>query len=338
MANYPMPAWLHGPQGDPGAEFAQGYRLSATLAMQQRQMQQERERMGMEAELRTQQLRQRALESEQQIQVDKAYKDQTIALREKQLEGVAAQVQAKTAAAARQYAGQEKYRQAIDSGMDPMDAILKFGPEMGHYGAVEAAAMRASHMRTPQPAEQGTKVNLGGEDFIQIPSTSGYKYQQIKHAKPAPQEGEEVTIEGKNFIKIPTGTGYRYQQIKEDRATTTKPQAPGTLSQIDRDEIHSLERQYDKLNGLVLADEVGAMALERNPKSPLAKAYQRKRDQADALEKRIDAIRDRARGGGNTEAKPAGKSKVERAKEIAEEHPDWTKEQIIKAVNLEFSK
>lgn len=304
MANYPMPAWLHGPQGDPGAEFAQGYRFSATLAMQQRQMQQERERMGMEAELKTQQLRQRALESEQQIQVDKAYKDQTIALREKQLQGIAAQVQAKTAAAARQYAGQEKYRQAIDSGMDPMDAILKFGPEMGHYGAVEAAAMRASHMRTPQPAEQGTKVNLGGEDFIQIPSTTGYRYQQIKHEKPP------------------------------------KAAVPGALTHVDRDEIHALERQQDKLSAAVMADEVGAMALERNPNSPLAKSYARKRDQADALEKQIDSIRARARAGGATDTKPAGKaaSKVERAKELAQEHPDWTKEQIIKAVNLEFSK
>jgi hypothetical protein len=285
--------------------------------MQQRQMQQERERMGMEAELRTQQLRQRALESEQQIQVDKAYKDQTIALREKQLQGIAAQVQAKTAAAARQYAGQEKYRQAIDSGMDPMDAILKFGPEMGHYGAVEAAAMRASHMRTPQPAEQGTKVNLGGEDFIQIPSTTGYRYQQIKHEKP-PKAALSTNQRG---------PGYNYETV------------PGALTQVDRDEIHALERQQDKLNAAVMSDDVGAMALERNPNSPIAKAYKRKRDQADALEKQIDAIRDRARAG-STETKPAAKasSKVERAKELAQEHPDWTKEQIIKAVNLEFSK
>jgi hypothetical protein len=163
--------------------------------------------------------------------------------------------------------------------------------------------MRASHMRTPQPAEQGTKVNLGGEDFIQIPSTTGYRYQQIKHEKPP------------------------------------KAAVPGALTQVDRDEIHALERQQDKLNAAVMSDDVGAMALERNPNSPIAKAYKRKRDQADALEKQIDAIRDRARAG-STETKPAAKasSKVERAKELAQEHPDWTKEQIIKAVNLEFSK
>lgn len=305
MASYPMPAWLRGPQGDPGAEYAAGFRLSANIAMQQQQMAQERERMGMEAEFKTQQLKQRALEAEQQIQVDKAYKDQMTALRQQQLEIAQKQVQAKTQAAAQQYAGRQKYQAAIESGMDPQDAILKFGPEMGHYASVEAAAMRASHMRKPQPAEQGTPVSMGGEDFIQIPSTTGYRYQQIHHAKAA------------------------------------KEAAPGTLSQVDRDELHSLERAHDKLSAAVMGDDVGQMALDRAPNSPMAQAYKRKRDQADALEKRIDSIRSRARGGESTTEKPKSgdaSEKIARAKELAEEHPDWTKEQIIKAVKLEFSK
>lgn len=75
---------------------------------------------------------------------------QEIQQRQQQLEAAATQ-------AAQKYQAQQGYQQALASGMDPVQAILKFGPGMGQ-GADVAAAIHAQP-RPPMPAPVWNAAN-----------------------------------------------------------------------------------------------------------------------------------------------------------------------------------
>jgi hypothetical protein len=68
---------------------------------------------------------------------------QELMLRQQQLEAQATQ-------AAQKYAAQRQYQDAIASGTDPVQALLKFGPAMGNATGV-GAALHAQQLRQPKP-------------------------------------------------------------------------------------------------------------------------------------------------------------------------------------------
>src|SRR5512139_3012509 len=58
-----------------------------------------------------------------------------------------AEIGMKAAEASRRHAAQMEYRQAIEGGMDPLDAMIRFGPQMGQQSSAEAAAIRAMYQK-----------------------------------------------------------------------------------------------------------------------------------------------------------------------------------------------
>src|SRR5580704_1366255 len=107
--------------------------------------------------------------------------DEELQLRQKQLEQEATQ-------AAQKYQAQQGYQQAIATGMDPIQAILKFGPAMGAAGTVAPAA-RVQQQMLPKPAPTITMVP--GPDGKPVPVLQGAGRVIPPSSLAAPKEPEQ---------------------------------------------------------------------------------------------------------------------------------------------------
>jgi hypothetical protein len=148
---YPIPEWLQ-PRGNPGAEYVAAYRAGAEIAQEQQRLGVERERSAMASAERAQIAQQESLERQQRIEIDKQYTQQQIGLRKQALDQAQQKVDLAAQSAARKFAGQQKIRQAIDSGMSPDEAYLRFGGEAFGSMAGVGALSKEYHQRVnPTP-------------------------------------------------------------------------------------------------------------------------------------------------------------------------------------------
>lgn len=153
----PLPSWLK--PANPAEYAAEGMRIADS----------EQSRMASER-----------AQSEQS-----ARQDQELQMRQKQLEGQAQQ-------AALKYQAQQGYQQAIASGVDPIQAILKFGPAMGASGDVGAAIRtRAAMAPKPPPTIQMQQ----GPDGTMIPLLTAQGHTSVipRSAYAQPQPPEQFT-------------------------------------------------------------------------------------------------------------------------------------------------
>lgn len=146
MANYPIPPWIRPPQNLAG-EYAAGAALGAKIAMERERANQERQMFAIETQVRSEQAHQRALEHQQELQVEKAYHDQQLALRDRALAQQQTVIAVKNQQTARQFAAQQRFRQMVEAGEDPDKAALQIGPELFGSMAGFAGVAREVYQR-----------------------------------------------------------------------------------------------------------------------------------------------------------------------------------------------
>jgi hypothetical protein len=162
-SGYVIPPWLQ-PHGNPGAEYIAAARAGAEIGQEQQRLQAERERSAMAAAERAQIANQESLERQQHIEIDKQYTQQQIGLRKQALDQAQQKVDLAAQGAARKFAGQQKIRQAIDAGMAPDEAYLRFGGEaFGSMAGVGALSKEVQGRVNPfRPSVQ----TIDGERMI----------------------------------------------------------------------------------------------------------------------------------------------------------------------------
>lgn len=251
-------------------------------------------------------------------------------------------------AQARKLQAQAQYQTAIRANQDPLKALLEFGPAMGQQGSAEAAAIRASAMQA-KPQVSWSPVDLP-EGLKGMQSNTG-QLRVLPRAQPqanvptGPVQGLPVLgPDGQpapGLMAFPSATG--------KGVTIHRMQDEGRLTQVDRDELHDLEREQDRLQKLIDKDEdplspTGMFATKppaqlTPPQRALLTAAKARKEQLQKLQDQIDAIRTKHRP--SSEAPAGGSSgdspRVRRAKQLAAQHPDWTKEQVIAAVKKEIA-
>lgn len=262
-----LPPWIQ-PADEVGATV-QGYHIGAQLGAQQAAQRFQELQMARLAEQSAQQ--QARWEAEFGLQ--KAQQEQ----------------QAKEAAA--KFEAQNRYAQAVQGGMDPLTALVQFGPQMGqNVGAV------ASAQRTIQAQERA---------------------DERSKELPPPPEVAFAEVDGKRVPYLVDKKTGRGTWMPPGYVQNPKPVPRGTFTQADRDEIRDLERYRDRFQKLVDADEAPTSLISMIKSKPAAKLTEReksalkehelKRKRVDEIEKQIQAIRARARAGDNiTAAASAG--------------------------------
>lgn len=172
MPQYSIPPWIQ--PADTARQYLSGLQLGSNIARQSQALEQQRERTAMEAEIRQKELERRMAEETQRMMMQKAYHDEVISLREKQLQNEAQRVQAATSAIAAKSAAQQEYQRRVQGGEDPAKVMMELGPGMG-MGASMGALLRKKTAAPPGPVE-AFPVNLGGRSIpglVSVPSAGG---------------------------------------------------------------------------------------------------------------------------------------------------------------------
>lgn len=140
------------------SSFLGGARISADIAqdaarlqLQRQQLAQEAQQAQMQMQAKEAQAERQALRDQQEMEMEKAYKDAQIGLRQRELQGEEKVLQFKTQEAAQRSMAQQMYqaeaRRLMDVDQLPaqeayQQAALKFGPQMNLNGGAMAAAFR----------------------------------------------------------------------------------------------------------------------------------------------------------------------------------------------------
>jgi hypothetical protein len=227
-----LPSWIQG--ADPARYAAEGLRIGDS----------ERE-----AQMESQQHAEAAARAQQQLQ-----------MRQQVLE-------AQATAAAQKHQAQQGYQQAISQGMDPTQAILKFGPMMGAGGAV-GSALRLAQPKAPptppaiqmMPGPDGTQIPVlvqGGRGTV-VPRTAYQAPAAPEQFKPAVRQINGRDVQGQESSK--TGRFIPFPSADQS----------GTVSPPQRLQIGIAQKKKTALEK-TLADESQLLALAKkraNGKTP----------------------------------------------------------------------
>lgn len=116
------------------------------------------------------------------------------------------QLEAQSTAAAQKYQAQQGYQQALAQGVDPIHAILKFGPMMGRGDAVGAALRVQQAASKPQPAAPVIQM-MAGPDGKQIPVLVQGGHASVvprtAYTPPPPQEQFKPAVRNINGRDVP---------------------------------------------------------------------------------------------------------------------------------------
>jgi hypothetical protein len=270
MVSYPLPPWLA--RTDPAeafiSTFKQAQGIKAQLQMEQARLQQSAIEAGQQAQARASEQQQRMALEQQQIAQEKARTDAELGLKRQQLEQSQQEITMAAQQAANKFAATRAFQAEVGDGSDPdkvSRAMLKYGAAMGAPGAAMSSAMRMA----PRAAEVPKSVKIAGEDFIPQQTSTGTRFQQVRHEKPA-------------------------QDIE--------------ARMVRMDQLRELERRRDKLEAEHEKDVIGKLASTGDATSPTRKAakeaYQKRAKSIDDLDKQIQELQS-SRGGktGSTNAK-----------------------------------
>jgi hypothetical protein len=312
-----IPPWLQA--ADPAAHMARGMQIGVQLGAQR----------AAEA-AKQQQAAERAQEFQQQMSAEQAaqqFKMQQAA-RAEQMQAqeqarADAELQLKSSMAADKSKAILQYQESVKGGMDPLQAILQYGPAMGGQASPEAAALRSQATHS-LPAPQFVPGNVdSGEPAHYVESGAG----GVKRVAFPPRSTAAATP---TFVPESPETGPAHW---ESGGRITQARAAQSLSAADRESLRANRKiiaDFEKAYG----DPIMSRAMQKADPKAYTEAQSEARDAARSiLELQPDDPMAKRYSAGTKGA--SSKTKVERAKEISAEHPEWTKAQVIKAVNDE---
>jgi len=218
-----MPPWLTRTP-DLGANFTRGLQIGANIAQERNRLAQQAEQAAMSAAIRAQEIEQDSIRKQQELLMEKAYKDAMVGLRKRELDTSEATFQMKAQQAARRFASQQTFQRRVQAGEDPAQVLLEMGPALGESLTGAAQLYKATRPMGEMPAP--AVEEYAGQKFLKIPERTGeYRMQQIRQAPSiaeGPVKAQSILdpITGKpikGMVATPTATGGYTTHIVPDR-------------------------------------------------------------------------------------------------------------------------
>ncbi len=198
MAQLIIPPWLR-----PAEPAERSYEAGAQLGQQMA----ERERANALAQ-------REEMRREQEALINQQYNEQTMRLNQQEEQRKQQEFQLKATDAARTFAAQQQYQQAVAGGMDASKALLQFGPQFGLPLSGLTNALRQTQPFTPGPT-----IRQGDYDLINT-APNRYTPKAV-----APQGSEQASVsglpvmvngeavEGAYAVPAPSGRGYTVHNV-----------------------------------------------------------------------------------------------------------------------------
>ncbi len=180
-SQFPLPSWLETRPDDIANKFATGVQIGAQLGEAKNRLAQQAQQSAVENQVTQDRMMASALQSQQELQVKKAYEDQQVSLAQQKIQAAQAKVGLETAKAARQFQAQQAYQRDYQAGID-MDLTPDEAARASYFkNLVQSGspASVASAMRPSASAKDTTLKlqNVGGQDFA---VGSGGAFKPIK--------------------------------------------------------------------------------------------------------------------------------------------------------------
>lgn len=258
MAEYPFPNWIRPP--DIADEYSRGLELGQRAASEQQRLQFQQ----IQAE------RDHMMET-QRMQIQKAYQDQQIQLRQQEVKQAQQKIDLETQDAARRLEGYKRFQAAVQGGEDAVQAAMKYLPGTGEAGGVGTLAQAFEKQRQMLKAGGDPHVETyGGHKFLVVPGEYG---QRPQYHSLSPDASERV---------------YNVQEIGEMQRQRDKIDAQ--ISKLEEDSPFLLDPNATPGNKLQQATK---------------SRYDTLKASSQQMDKDIEAARSRARGGAAAPAAPA---------------------------------
>jgi hypothetical protein len=258
---YSLPGWIKGPE-DPAHAFISAYQAGAQVAGQQARLQMEANQQATHFAVQQQQLQQQNLRQQQQLEMQKAYHEATIGLREQAL-GVQQQRLAQTAeVAARRYAGQQAYQKDLDEGYEPEEAALRHPelfPSMAGFGSTAKEFYERSHPFQPYDVKTASGIPMvmksrGQAAFLpKVSLTGDIQSGRVLDEKGNPIRGM-IAVGGyaRNIPKVVDPNKAELKALLKDNPTyadylTGAREVPEKMDANNRKKLAGLKSQYDAL-------------------------------------------------------------------------------------------
>lgn len=252
--DYSLPQWLNRPT-DTTTPLMHGMALGAQIQQERARLQQQAQIAQMEAQARSQEAQQRAVREQQEIAMQQARLDAERGLREQELAQHQQHLQLAVDQAQRQVSAHMRYKQMVDSGVDPAKALLDVGPDLG-ISMTGAAQLYKETQPRPPVAPPGVE-EYGGKKFVRFTQPNGTIHMQQIHQTPDEQVGDVTSrrvldTEGnplKDMIAVPAANGGTHVMRLISKRTQL---AQTRLNQLLRDPIIGsyliADREPERLN------------------------------------------------------------------------------------------
>ena len=216
----------------------------------------------------------------------------------------------KAVEAATKFQAQRGYQKDLQGGMSPTDAMAKWGPVL--FSGSKSNAGMGAMMRSSQPVLR----NVGG-GLYRVPSSG-----PAQLVVPPRDKGSTWSWQDKEDY---TAASRRFSEMSKESATKSLSDPTPMRRQMlsDKAIMDALSKKYSPSTGAV--NSPGATPPGNAP----------------ALSPASASVPSAIRPPSGAPAAPPqqaapGKTRVDRAKELRKEHPDWSKDKIIDQVYQEF--
>lgn len=225
--DYAIPSWISQPPSpSPAASYITSLHQGAQIGLEQQQLQQRAVLAQQELNARQQEQAQRMQLEQQQIEYDHALKTAELGMQQQKLDEAKQLTDLQIAESARRFSAQQAVQADIDSGVDPATAMFRRAADLGMHAGDIGALSRAVH---PPPGLTGGMEEIGdGYRAIQ----TGPNTRKIIAPPKAPFSGEltQGTVNGEVVPGVLFGP--KGQEIIQ-RPKTADPGVVAKLRTID---------------------------------------------------------------------------------------------------------
>ena len=216
----------------------------------------------------------------------------------------------KATEASRKYQAQQGYSDAIAGGMDPVEAIVKFGPAMGGQGVPEAAALRSKQIQKDRTPTQAPTMPQSVQAPIEAPSMS-LAPVPADVSSPAPDISSRVQARIPDSVKstvtpVTDKAGNPIPGIgilngKMIKIPTQDNGNSGKISDVDKYALAQSEKTLKAIEAATIKN-----AKEPNPsnKATTARALMAQREQAQSEKDRVLSKYQEKKKEGDTKKSP----------------------------------
>jgi len=139
---YPLPSWIKAPD-DPAQAYISAFHAGSAVVGQQAQLQQQANQHATQFAVQQQQLQAQNLRAQQELEMQKAFHEATIGVRQAQLGEAQQKLNIVAQNAAQKLVAQKNFSDMVQGGAEPLDAFIKSGLGASGSGAGLATAAKA---------------------------------------------------------------------------------------------------------------------------------------------------------------------------------------------------